>query len=113
MLRRACADEWPYDPAGVQPDDEVVVRVFLIPEHAVDRRRVGVATARHTARLVLAGRAVKHFEVLSTAVDGLRVVPHGACGTEGCRACRGLGSFLVPDGSDRRTYVMGWAATLR
>ena len=111
LLRRACADEWPYDPDLVERTDKWWVRLFVVPEHRVeDRATMGVEVARRSARMLLVGHDVKHFEIISTMVEGVIAIPHKECDEEGCLACRGLGVLLVPDGSQHVVYVMGWVA---
>lgn len=110
LLRRACADEWPYEPDWVTQTDRWQVRLFLVPPDATDRQAIGVEVARRSARLVLHNQDVKHFEIISTKVEGVAVIPHKECDGEGCLLCRGLGATLEPDGSNNLVYVMGWVA---
>lgn len=109
LLRRACADEWPYDPDLVDQTDKWLVRLFLAPD-VPNRQTIGVEVARRSARLVLHNKDVKHFEIISTKVEGVAVIPHEECNEEGCLVCRGLGALLEPDDSQTHAYVMGWVA---
>lgn len=120
LLRRACAGEWPYEPDEVEharhpslsARTEITYKVFVVPNDASQRHEIGVEVARRSARLMLKGRNVRHFEIVSNAVDGTISVPHEECQEEGCDDCNGIGALLIPH-KEGRVHIMGWLAVVR
>ena len=120
LIARACAGEWPYQPIwleylrhpALKQAFERKFRMSLIPDQQDRTVQVGLEVLRRKARVELANREVKHFEVKLKRQEGLRAEPHSKCKEQGCDGCRGLGVRFVVD-TTSHVDLLGWVAVVR
>lgn len=120
LIARACAGEWPYEPVwldylshpALNKRFKRLYRMLVIPDRENRSVQVGMEVLRRRARVELANREVRHFEMKMQRQEGMRAVPHALCDEAGCDGCRGLGVTFVADKSSH-VDTLGWVAVVR